>query len=113
MSEMVGDKHSEEFPKHIAINADEDLAILPYSSGTTGLPKSVMLSHRNLTSSIMIFRDRVPHETSDISYSDRPMYHASGYGMLITSLTSGRKLVFEKNFDTKTMLRAIEKYKIT
>nr|XP_039272181.1 4-coumarate--CoA ligase 1-like isoform X3 [Styela clava] len=113
MSEMIGDEYSEDFPKHIAINADEDLAILPYSSGTTGLPKSVMLSHKNLTSSFLIFRDFVPHETTDILYSDRPMYHSGGFWGLIVSLSTGRKLVLEKEFDTKTMLRAIEKYKIT
>ncbi|XP_077971623.1 uncharacterized protein LOC144425811 [Styela clava] len=113
MSEMIGDEYSADFPKHIAINADKDVAILPYSSGTTGLPKSVMLGHRNLTSSFLIFRDRVQHETSDISYSDRPMYHAGGFWELIRSLSMGQKLVLEKEFDTETMLRAIEKYKIT
>ena len=37
----------------MAIDPDADLAALPYSSGTTGLPKGVMLSHRNLVANLV------------------------------------------------------------
>src|SRR3972149_2073356 len=42
---------SEEY-QPVAINAREDIAVLPYSSGTTGLPKGVMLTHHNITSNV-------------------------------------------------------------
>ena len=40
-------------PEPVAIDPERDIAVLPYSSGTTGLPKGVMLSHYNLTSNIL------------------------------------------------------------
>jgi len=48
----------------------DDLAILPFSSGTTGLPKGVMLTHRNLVSNIMMVHSSVNtfHPTTSTFY---------------------------------------------
>ena len=40
------------FPSDVEINAKEDVALIPYSSGTTGLPKGVMLTHYNLLANL-------------------------------------------------------------
>jgi len=44
------------FPENVDINPVKDTAVLPYSSGTTGLPKGVMLTHMNLVSNLQQFR---------------------------------------------------------
>ena len=51
-------------PPSVEIDAREDLAVLPYSSGTTGLPKGVMLTHSNLVSNLQQFSNRPDEEGS-------------------------------------------------
>ena len=43
-------------PQNVSINPIEDVAVLPYSSGTTGLPKGVMLTHYNIVSNLLQFK---------------------------------------------------------
>ena len=44
------------FPASVDVNPKEDVILLPYSSGTTGLPKGVMLTHYNVVSNLLQFR---------------------------------------------------------
>ena len=41
------------FPKNLEINAKDDVCSIPFSSGTTGLPKGVMLTHYNLLANVL------------------------------------------------------------
>jgi 4-coumarate--CoA ligase len=75
--------------ERININAKEDLAYLVYSSGTTGLPKGVMLTHKNIVaSSVQMTAADGPdatHWTTDRSLGFLPMYHI--YGMIVVRLS--------------------------
>ena len=44
---------SEAYPEDMDFNVKEDIAVLPYSSGTTGMPKGVMLTHYNIVSNML------------------------------------------------------------
>lgn len=104
------------FLDKIEFSPADDLAMVPYSSGTTGMPKSVMLTHRNLVSSMFVY---VKHsgwpvdEDHLCGYMDRQMYHAGGFGSVLLSLTVGMKLVMAQEVDFETTLKAVEKYKVT
>lgn len=99
---------------HESINADEDLALIVYTSGTTGKPKGAMLSHFNMLS---IFPERL--DLFDVSEQDRtlavlPMCHIYGITILmIGTLSRGGTLAIMPKFDAVQALKIIEQERIT
>jgi long-chain acyl-CoA synthetase len=66
-------------PPAVDINATEDIAVLPYTGGTTGLPKGVMLTHSNLTSNVEMIEGFYPLEQSkEVMLSFMPFFHIGG-----------------------------------
>ncbi len=99
------------------IDARNDLAALPYSSGTTGLPKGVMLSHFNLVSNLVQFMnvggESAPKE-EDVFLTFLPLYHIYGMNMLMNApIALGATIVLMPRFDMEETLRLIEKHKVT
>ncbi|MCF8095404.1 MAG: AMP-binding protein [Desulfobacteraceae bacterium] len=95
-------------------NMEEDLALLQYTGGTTGLPKGSMLTHYNLAYSgvgtVYWFRSRY----DDVSLGVTPFFHIMGMVQLMcTSLISGGQLVVLSRFDSGVTARAIELYGCT
>jgi long-chain acyl-CoA synthetase len=81
--------------------SEQTLAALPYSSGTTGLPKGVMLSHHNLVANV--FQFIAPNATSlcsdDIALCFLPLYHIYGLNVMLNPiLTLGATLVLVPRF---------------
>ena len=95
---------------------DQMIAALPYSSGTTGLPKGAMLSHFNLIANIY---QLVAPNTSRISGSDRmlcflPLYHIYGLNVALNPiLILGGTLVLAPRFDVEQMLQLMVNEEIT
>ncbi|KAF8363536.1 hypothetical protein PRIPAC_90459, partial [Pristionchus pacificus] len=101
----------------------ESMVVLPYSSGTTGSPKGVILSHRNFGTMIEITKDHFDREIiSTIGPSNHswynesfilnlPFYHIFGYGMMCTALFIGATGVVMDKFEPKLFLSMIEKYR--
>jgi acyl-CoA synthetase (AMP-forming)/AMP-acid ligase II len=93
------------------------LATLPFSSGTTGLPKGVMLSHYNLLSNV--YQTLTPGEPGaftpdDILLCFLPLYHIYGLTLgLNLSLICGCTLVLMPRFDCERSLRLVEEEQIT
>ncbi|SPQ18158.1 82b9b819-87e3-4015-a837-c6427068c965 [Thermothielavioides terrestris] len=100
-----------------------DLAFLVYSSGTTGLPKGVGLSHHNMVANLLQasyvegsqWRNRGgPDGAGDRQLVVLPFFHIYGLtcGVLM-ALYEGWQLVVLERFDMEKALRAIEKYRVT
>ena len=102
-------------PPHVAIDARNDVVALPYSSGTSGIPKGVMLTHYNLVANLVQCNATVPMVRED----DRllgvlPFFHI--YGMVVImcgALYAGATVVTLPRFDLEQCLDVIQKHRIT
>jgi acyl-CoA synthetase (AMP-forming)/AMP-acid ligase II len=88
------------------------LAALPYSSGTTGHPKGVMLTHRNLVANIAQIRPMPGITADDAIIAVLPFFHAYGLTVLLGTLLDARcRLIIMPSFDLTEFLANIEKYR--
>ena len=101
------------FPKNVEINTKEDLVVVPFSSGTTGLPKGVMISHFNLVAgTTSVVESQLLQESKTLLFV-LPFYHSYGlYFILGGNLCVGSKIVILPRFDPKTFLQAMQDYKV-
>jgi acyl-CoA synthetase (AMP-forming)/AMP-acid ligase II len=87
-------------------NSQETIAALPYSSGTTGLPKGVMLSHYNLVANVyqIIGPNAAILTPDDVMLCFLPLYHIYGLTVALTlSLALGSTLVLMPRFDMQKL----------
>ena len=101
----------------LAPAAEDALAIIMFSSGTTGAPKGVLMSHRAVVANIqnlLLLTGRLPDELPDthpgtVSMLSVPLFHLAGIQVSCTTLLSGGSLVFlEGRYDPAEVLRLIE-----
>ena len=91
-----------------------DLALLPCSSGTSGLPKSVLLTHRACVANVLQQRYAVPYSEQDRVLAVAPFFHATGFFVVANGvLYDGGTVVTMPRFDLEQMLEMIQTYRIT
>ena len=91
-----------------------DLAFLPFSSGTTGLPKSVMLTHHNLVANLCQMRSAHRLREDDVVIAVLPLFHIFGFQVSLNlALRAGATIVILPRFDLKAFLNAIQTYGVT
>jgi malonyl-CoA/methylmalonyl-CoA synthetase len=94
-------------------DVDEDVAMLAYTSGTTGRPKGVPLTHANLLSSIRAAMRAWRWEADDVLVHALPFSHQHGLGGVHATLLAGSRAVVHSKFDPATLCAAIESEKAT
>ncbi len=100
-------------PEAVAVGP-EDLAVLPYSSGTTGLMKGVMLTHRNLVANIEQAWNSMPLTDEDVLVGLMPFFHIYGQTVVLNmGLAKGSTIVTMPRFDLGELLDIVEKHGVT
>ncbi|AWK09739.1 4-coumarate--CoA ligase family protein [Streptomyces spongiicola] len=97
----------------VAVDPAEDVAALPYSSGTTGVPKGVMLTHRSIATNLAQLDPVLPMKPGDRILAVLPFFHIYGLTALMNApLRRGATVVVLPRFDLDQFLAAIEKHRI-
>ncbi len=97
----------------VAIDPGTDVAVLPYSSGTTGLPKGVMLTHRSIASNLAQVDALHSSEPGERVIAVLPFFHIYGLTVLLNRpLRAGSTVVVLPRFDLEQFLRTLQDERI-
>ncbi len=93
---------------------EDDLAAILFTSGTTGNPKGVMLTHKNLVSDTYIAQTRMDVFETDVFYALLPIHHAyTMQAVFIESLSVGAEIVFGKSMAVSRLMKELKEGQIT
>ena len=105
---------SEQQEADVAIDPCADLVALPYSSGTTGLPKGVMLTHYNLVANLQQTTAVEKIKPDDTLIGILPFYHIYGMTVIMgAALRSGATIVTMPRFDLEQFLGLLQQHRVT
>lgn len=98
----------------VAVQPEADLVVIPYSSGTTGLPKGVMLTHRNLVANVCQVNATLDGQGDEACLAVLPFFHI--YGMQVpmnAALAEGTRIVTMARFDMARALELVAEHRLT
>jgi 4-coumarate--CoA ligase len=97
----------------VPVDVDEDVVVLPYSSGTTGFPKGVMLTHKNLVANLVQCEGALTVEDGEIILAVLPFFHIYGMQVLMNEfLSRGATIYTLPRFDLEQALTTIQEKRI-
>lgn len=103
-------------PVPVVDRADDDLAVMLFTSGTAGSPKAAMLSHGNLRANLEQVQQHPgrKQEPSDVTLGVLPLFHIFGLNVVLgLALYTGSRVVLIERFDPSSALEAIERHEVT
>ena len=94
----------------VNVNGKDDVAALIYSSGTTGTPKGICISHHNLSSNGLALVDVWNFTKEDCLIHALPLYHVHGLFIILTpALLVGTKILMLERFDADKVINLLER----
>jgi len=100
----------------VKIDSRQDIAALPFSSGTTGLSKGVMLTHYNIIANTcqLKFRGFDPVVADDVSLLVLPLFHIYGLVVIgLNGLRTGNTILVMSAFEPNHFLDSVQRYRVT
>jgi acyl-CoA synthetase (AMP-forming)/AMP-acid ligase II len=111
VTDLLGDPDA---APELQIDSAEHLAALPFSSGTTGLPKGVMLTHRNLVANVVQAHALLEPSDDDVVIGVLPFFHIYGMTVILNlALRYGATIVTMPRFDLEQFLRLHQEHGVT
>ncbi len=107
-------KTHEPLEERPAITTSDDVALILTTSGTTGQPKAVLLTHNNLLFSERAFTSELELTSEDVMFMPAPLNHATGFNHgLIAPLLLGGKTVLQEKFDPQAAIETMNEEGVT
>jgi acyl-CoA synthetase (AMP-forming)/AMP-acid ligase II len=101
-------------PPAVDIDPTEDVVALPYSSGTTGLSKGVILTHRNLVANCRQTDGPQPLGDGDVTIAVLPLFHIYALNVILTrGLANGATIVTMPRFEMEPFLELVQRHRAT
>ena len=98
----------------VPVDTTEQVVVLPYSSGTTGLPKGVMLTHRNLVANLSQIESGLAVEGEEVALAVLPFFHIYGMQVLMNGLlAAGATIITVPRFELQQVLTIIQEHRVT
>ncbi|MDH3239021.1 MAG: long-chain fatty acid--CoA ligase, partial [Deltaproteobacteria bacterium] len=92
----------------------DDVAVLLYTSGTTGFPKGAMISHRNTLFNVDSCRATLGYREEDTGLINLPLFHVTALdSQLVALLACGASVILQREYSTRETLALISRYRVT